>query len=126
MEYRASKFDLEDRLVDFACLCLTVCDLLPNTKSGQNLEYQLSKSCTAPALIYGEAQAAESRADFMHKMKLVLKEIKETRINLKIIRKKPIIIHESLNIAFNESTELMAIFIASIETIKINARPQKK
>ncbi len=71
------KFDLEDRLVDFACLCLDVCELLPNSKAGQNLEYQLSKSGTAPALIYGEAQAAESRADFLHKMRMCLKEIKE-------------------------------------------------
>jgi hypothetical protein len=48
------KFDLEDRLVKFACLCLDVCDLLPGTKTGQNLEYQLSKSSTASALVYGE------------------------------------------------------------------------
>ena len=109
----------------FSCMCLTVCDLLPNSKAGQNLEYQLSKSCTAPALIYGEAQAAESRPDFIHKMKMVLKEIKEPRINLKIIQTKPVIIHESVNIAFNESTELMAIFIASIETAKAKTRLQK-
>ena len=51
------------------------CDLLPNTKTGQNLEYQLSKSSTPSALVYGEAQAAESKADFIHKMKVVLKEI---------------------------------------------------
>jgi four helix bundle protein len=125
MEFQKSRFDLEDRLVDFACMCLTVCDLLPNSKAGQNLEYQLSKSCTAPALIYGEAQAAESRPDFLHKMKLVLKEIKETRINLKIIQRKPVIIHESVKIAFNESTELMAIFIASVETAKAKSKFQK-
>ena len=64
MEKKQNKFDLEDRLVDFACACLEVCDILPNTKAGQNLAYQLSKSCTASALIYGEAQAAESKADF--------------------------------------------------------------
>ncbi len=52
---KSSKFDPEDRLVDFACMCLEVCELLPNSKAGQNLEYQLSKSGTAPALIYGEA-----------------------------------------------------------------------
>jgi four helix bundle protein len=63
-----------------------VCELLPNTKAGNNLEYQLSKSSTATALIYGEAQAAESRSDFLHKMKLVLKEIRETRVNLRIIQ----------------------------------------
>ena len=45
------KFDLEDRLVKFACMCLDVCDLLPNTKTGQNLEYQLSKSSTSSALV---------------------------------------------------------------------------
>ena len=49
-------------------MCLDICDLLPVTKAGQNLEFQLSKSGTAPALIYGEAQAAESSADFIHKM----------------------------------------------------------
>lgn len=45
------KYDLEDRLVKFAILILEVCDLLPNSKAGQNLEYQLSKSGTAPALM---------------------------------------------------------------------------
>ena len=72
-------YDLEDRLIKFACLCLDVCDLLPATKAGDNLQYQLSKSSTASALIYGEAQAAESPNDFLHKMKMVLKKIRETR-----------------------------------------------
>ena len=82
------KFDLEDRLIRFACSCLDICDILPNTKAAQNLAYQLSKSSTAAALIYGEAQAAESPADFIHKMKIVLKEIRESRINLRIIKEK--------------------------------------
>jgi hypothetical protein len=46
------KFDLEDRLIKFACMCLDVCDLLPNTKTGQNLKYQLSKSSTFLFLIF--------------------------------------------------------------------------
>ena len=99
------KYDLEDRLVKFACRCLEICDLLPNTKAAQNLEYQLSKSCTAPALIYGEAQAAESSADFIHKMKMILKEIRETRINLRIIIEKPLIVNEKINIALKECNE---------------------
>ena len=66
MNQEKRKVDLEDRLVQFACMCLRVCNLLPSSKAGNNLEYQLSKSGTAPALIYGEAQAAESRADFLH------------------------------------------------------------
>jgi four helix bundle protein len=72
-------------------MCLDVCDLLPATKAGHNLEYQLAKSGTAPALVYGEAQAAESRADFIHKMKVALKELKESRINLRIIKEKLLI-----------------------------------
>ena len=119
------KYNLEDRLVDFACMCLEVCDLLPSSKSGLNFEYQLSKSCTAAALIYGEAQAAESRADFLHKMKMVLKEIRESRVNLKIIRRKPVVIHEKIEIVYKESDELMAIFLKSITTAKNNATIKK-
>lgn len=126
MENKLIKFDLEDRLVDFACLCLDVCELLPSSKAGQNLEYQLSKSGTATALIYGEAQAAESRADFLHKMKMVLKEIRESSVNLKIIKRKPVVVHPKIDIAFNESNELMAIFLKSIETAKSNNVKVKK
>ena len=125
MEGRQNKFDLEDRLVDFACMCLEVCELLPSTKAGQNLEYQLSKSCTASALVYGEAQAAESRADFIHKIKVVLKEIRESRVNLKIIKRKPVVINDKVDKAFNEANELMAIFLKSIETAKQNKMATK-
>ena len=114
------RFDLEDRLVKFACMCLDVCDALPNSKTGQNLEFQLSKSSTASALVYGEAQAAESKADFIHKMKVVLKEIRESRVNLRIIIEKPILQNEKVQIAFKEANELMAIFLKSIETAKQN------
>ena len=125
MENKQNKFDLEDRLVDFACMCLEVCDLLPNSKTGQNLEYQLSKSSTASALVYGEAQAAESRADFIHKMKVVLKEIRESRVNLKIIKRKPVIVNDKVDKAFSEANELMAIFLKSIETAKQNKMAAK-
>ena len=116
------KYDLEDRLVKFACNCLDICDLLPHTRAAQNLQHQLSKSGTATALIYGEAQAAESAADFIHKMKLVLKEIRETRINLRIISEKPILIDNKTFVALNECNELMAIFLKSIETAKKNCQ----
>ena len=104
------KYDLEDRLVKFVILALDVCDLLPNSKTGQNLEYQLSKSGTAPALMYGEVQGAGSRADFLHKMKILLKELRESRINLRIINKKPIVIHDKVKITLQECNELIGIF----------------
>ena len=116
----SKKFDLEDRLVKFACICLEVCDVLPNTKTGQNLEFQLSKSSTSSALVYGEAQAAESKADFVHKMKIVLKEIRESRINLRIIIEKSVVKNERPHIALKEANELMAIFLKSIQTAKLN------
>jgi len=102
MSITKQPFNLEDRLIDFACLCLHICDLIPNTRAGNNLEYQLSKSATACALVYGEAQAAESRADFLHKMKIVLKEIRESRVNLRIIKQKPVIENEKIDLALNE------------------------
>jgi four helix bundle protein len=120
MAANRTNFDLEDRLIDFACLCLEVCEMLPNTKAGNNLEYQLSKSSTASALIYGESQAAESKADFLHKIKLVLKEIRETRVNLRIIKQKPVIAHPKLDAALNEVNQLMAIFLKSVKTAKNN------
>jgi four helix bundle protein len=114
------KYNLEDRLVKFAIMVLDVCDLLPNTKAGQNLEYQLSKSGTAPALIYGEAQAAESRADFIHKMKMVLKELRETRISLRIINEKPIVKDIRIDSTLKECNEVIGIFTKSVETARKN------
>lgn len=119
---RTRKYDLEERLIRFAIMALNVCDLLPATKTGNNLEHQLSKSGTAPALMYGEVQAAESHADFLHKMKCLLKELRESGINLKIIKQKPVITHESVDVALKECTELIAIFTASIETAKRNRK----
>lgn len=117
------KYDLEDRLVKFAIMILEVCNLLPNTRAANNLEHQLSKSGTAPALMYGEAQAAESRADFIHKMKILLKELRETRICLRIILEKPIIKHEKIETTLKEGNELIGIFSKSIETSNKNRLP---
>jgi four helix bundle protein len=114
------KFDLEDRLAKFECMCLDVCNLLPDTKTGQNLAYQLSKSSTSSALVYGEAQAAESKGGFIHKMKVVLKEIGESGVNLRMIIEKRVIADEKVQIAFKEANGLMAIFLKSIETAKQN------
>lgn len=116
----STKFDLEDRLVKFAIMIVDVCELLPDTKACNNLEYQLSKSGTAPALLYGEAQAAESRMDFIHKMKVALKELRESRINLRIISEKPIVINNMVKKALDECNQLIGIFSKSIETARKN------
>src|SRR5215217_1027866 len=114
------KYDLEDRLIKFAIMALEVCELLPNSKAANNLEFQLSKSGTAPALMYGEVQAAESRNDFIHKMKILPKELRESRINLSIINEKPVITNLAVEVALKECNELIGIFTKSLETAKKN------
>jgi len=76
------KYDLEERLVNFAIKIIDVVESLPRTRAGNHLAGQLIRSGTSPAFNYGEAQAAESRSDFVHKIGIVLKELKETRICL--------------------------------------------
>jgi four helix bundle protein len=99
---------------------------LPNSKAGQNLEHQLSKSGTSAALNYGEAQAAESSDDFIHKIKVVLKELRETRICYKIILKKMLPGNMLLITSLGETNQLIAIFLKSIETAKKNREIEKR
>jgi four helix bundle protein len=73
-------FDLDERLIYFASSVLDIATSLPKTIAGNHLAGQLVRSCTSPCLQYGEAQSAESRADFIHKMKISLKELRETLI----------------------------------------------
>ena len=76
------KYDLEDRLIEFSLLIIDIVEKLPNTRAGNHIGGQLIRCGTSPAFNYGEAQVAESRDDFIHKMKICLKELKETLIAL--------------------------------------------
>jgi four helix bundle protein len=121
------KYDLEDRLVDFSARILTLVEHLPDARACNHLAGQLIRSCTSPALIYGEAQAAESRRDFIHKMKMPLKELRETRITLKVITKKKYIKDEAMvQSAMHENNELIAIFFKSISTAVKNSKNEAK
>ena len=115
------KFDLEERLINFAVLIIEIVNDLPNTKAGNHLGGQLVRSGTAPALNYGEAQSGESRKDFIHKIKVVLKELRETFVCLKIIYRAKLYKTESkIQIALKENNELISIFVKSVETAKRN------
>lgn len=78
-------FDLEDRLIDFGVRIIQLTESLPKAKAGRHIAGQLIRSGTSPAPNYGEAQGAESRSDFIHKMKVCLKELRETKVWLKMI-----------------------------------------
>ena len=112
------KYDLEDRLIEYVIAIDEIVEQLPNTKLGNYLGGQMIRSGTSPALNYGEAQSAESQKDFIHKIQVVLKELKETRICLKIIIRKPLLEKEKVLTILNENEELIAIFAKSVKTAK--------
>jgi len=118
-----NKFDLEERLVDFSVLIIEIVNEMPNSKAGNHLSGQLVRSGTSVSLNYGEAQSGESRRDFIHKMKIVLKELRETFICLKIIHRTNLFKTESNIIrAKNENNELISIFVKSVETVQKNMK----
>ena len=120
------KFDLEDRLIDFVLQIDDIVEELPNTKLGNYIAGQIIRSGTSPALNYGEAMGAESSKDFIHKMKVVLKELRETFVCLKIIKRKPLIEpNDELESVYNENNELISIFVKSIQTAKNNENKKK-
>ncbi len=112
--------DLEDSLVDFAVRIINVVKALPSSKAGNHVAGQLIRSGTAPAPNYGEAQSAESRKDFIHKMKIALKELRETLIWLKIIERKPLCEPARMTGIKKECDELNAIFVKSVKTAEKN------
>ncbi len=114
-------YDLEDRFVDYTCRMIDVVEALPNTRAGNYIAGQLIRSCHSPTFNYGEAQGAESRNDFIHKMGVILKELKECRTALKIVIKKQMINPiNKLTPIFKETEELIAIIGKSISTAEKN------
>ena len=108
--------ELEDRLIHFAVRITQVVENLPDSRLGNHVGGQLMRSGTSPAPNYGEAQSAESRKDFVHKMKVALKELRETLIWLRIIERKELCNPEKLQDIIAECNELIAIFVKSVKT----------
>ena len=108
--------DLEDRLIDFSVRIINVIENLPNTKASNHIAGQLLRSGTSPAPNYGEAQSAESRKDFIHKMKVGLKELRESLVWLKVIERKPLCKPALMSGVLQECNELISIFTASVKT----------
>jgi four helix bundle protein len=111
------KYDLEERLLAFSVRIIKIVEQLPNTKTGNHVAGQLLKSGTSPYPNHGEAQAAESPKDFVHKLRISLKELRETQRWLKLIQKVPLIKKpELLNDILEETEELIKIFVTSVKT----------
>jgi four helix bundle protein len=116
-----NKFDLEERLINFSVLIVEITDSMPTTRSGNHLAGQLLRSGTSPSLNYGEAQSGESRKDFIHKIKIALKELRESYVCLKIIYKTSLYKSEDkIKYALKENNELISIFVKSVATAQKN------
>jgi four helix bundle protein len=119
MSKEDKEYDLEGRLIDFAVRIIEVARSLPKTKVGNHIAGQLVRCRTSPAPNYGEAQGAESRSDFIHKMKVCLKELRETRVWLVMIVRASLIKPASkLDSLIDENNQLISIFVKSIQTAR--------
>jgi four helix bundle protein len=108
--------DIEERLIDFAVRIVKLCVGLPKTSAGQHIAGQLVRSRTAPAAHYAEARGVESRRDFIHKLRLCLKELNESRVWLKIITRSVMLPASRLSEINQECEELCKIINSSIST----------
>lgn len=113
--------DIQDRLINFAVRIINVCDNLPDTRAGRHVAGQLLRSGTSPAPNYGEARGAESTGDFIHKLKIVVKELNESHIWLQIIVKSHMLPIAQMQEIITECEELCRIISKSIQTALASA-----
>jgi four helix bundle protein len=119
---RNSRFNREDRLLEFSARIIRLVDALPNTRAGNHIAGQLLRCGTSPYGHHGEVEAAESRKDFVHKLKVCLKELKETRRWLRLIKKAEMLPERVMVLILAESEELIRIFFTSIRTAEQNSK----
>lgn len=108
--------DIQERLIDFAVRIIRLCDELPDTPAGKHIRSQLLRSGTSPAPNYGEGRGAESKKDFIHKLRIGLKELIETGVWLEIIIRSDMIQKTRMTSIINECDQLGRILSASIRT----------
>jgi len=115
--------ELQERLIDFSAMIINMTEKLPKSQAGKNLAGQLVRSSTSVTLNYGEACGSESQKDFVHKLRLVLKELRETFAGLKLINKINLLNDTQIfDKALKENSELIAIFVSSIKTASLKLK----
>ncbi|RME03687.1 MAG: four helix bundle protein [Bacteroidetes bacterium] len=108
--------ELEKRLIHYASRIIGIVEELPDGIAAKHLGGQLVRSGTSPALNYGEVRGAESTKDFVHKMRICLKELRETHVCLQIIQDRNWFADGKLDSILAETNELISIFVASLKT----------
>ena len=118
-----SAYDLEDRLLQFAANIIELTESLPNPRAGNHIAGQLLRCGTSALSNHGEVEAAESRRDFLHKLRICLKELRETKQWLRLVgRSRRMGPPKNFAACLNEVEELIRIFVASIRTAERNAK----
>jgi len=109
-------FDLEDRLLDYAAAIVRLVEELPKSRAGNHVAAQLLRSGTSTLPNHGEAESAESPADFIHKLKVCLKELRETKRWLRLVARIPALPAHTVDPLLAETVEVIRIFAARIRT----------
>jgi four helix bundle protein len=117
-----ARYDLEDRLLEFGTAACRLTQELPRTPLGEHSSLQLIRSSTSTFANYGEVQSAESRRDFIHKLGICLKELRESRTWLKFINRMALVSAKSVDPLLRECDELLAILATSIRTARARSR----
>lgn len=112
--------NIETRLINFAAEIVKCSNKLPRTRAGRHISDQILRSGTSPAPNYAEARAAESRRDFVHKLKVAVKELNETKVWLHVIEKCQMLDPKLLRELIDECQQLAKILTASITTARKN------
>jgi four helix bundle protein len=121
------KYDLENRLIDFAAMIIQLAHKVPGSIVGKHVKSQIIRSGTSPAANYAEGRGAESRTDFIHKLKIALKELRETRVWLLIIQRVDLLPEQNqLEVTLKENDELISILFKSIDTAKSNLNRENR
>jgi len=125
-EQKSQSDQLEDRLIDFAVRIISLASGLPRNAPGRHISMQMLRSGTSGAPDYAEARGAESSADFIHKLKVVQKELNETAVWLRILSKSVLTKEELIVDILQENRELSRIITASVRTAKARLAPAPK
>jgi len=120
--YGERRYDLEDRLLEFAADIVNFVESLPSTKAGNHIAGQLLRCGTSPLSNHGEVEAAESRKDFIHKLRICLKELRETKRWLRLVDRLELADVSALGSCTAEADELIRIFVASVRTAEKSER----
>src|SRR5262245_33658908 len=112
---------LEERIITFAATILSSISELPRSVQSRHITSQIGRSATAAAANYAEARGAESRADFVHKLRIVLKELNETTVWLELITRTALLRTKKIAPIVAENRELCRIICASVRTVSSSA-----